>query len=62
MPGIVELEKTMPEDLFKLTVPPPAEDCYTSNGYVKKRCQYDKDLAELYKVLLQLYFSYAQYM
>jgi len=50
MPGMVELERTMPEDLFKLTVPPPADDCYTANGYLKKKCQYDKDLSELYKV------------
>jgi len=46
----LELERTMPEDLFKLTIPPPTEDCYTASGYLKTKCQYDKDLAELYKV------------
>ena len=50
MSGMLELERTMPEDLFKLTVPAPTDDCYTLNGYIKKKCKYDKDLAELYKV------------
>jgi len=44
----------MPEDLFRLTVPPPMDNCYTSNGYLKKKCRYDKDLADLYKVSFQL--------
>jgi len=50
----VELDRTMPEDLFRLTVPPPMDNCYTSNGYLKKKCRYDKDLADLYKVSFQL--------
>ena len=41
----------MPEDEFRLSVPPPVEDCYTSSGYLKKKCRYDKHLADLYKVL-----------
>ena len=40
----------MAEDEFRLTVPPPVDDCYTSNGYLKKKCRYDKELADLYKV------------
>jgi len=48
--GMLELERTMPDDLFRLTVPPPTEDCYTSNGYLKKKCRYDKKLADLQKV------------
>jgi len=50
LPGLVELERTTSDDLLRLTVPPPTDDCYTSNGYLKKKCQYDKNLADLYKV------------
>jgi len=56
MLGLTELERTMPENLFKVTMPPPMDDCYTSNGYLKKKCQYDKNLADLSKVWLQLSF------
>ena len=52
MGGVCELERWMREDLFKLTVPPPADDCFTANGYLKKKCRYDKQLADLYKVYL----------
>ena len=44
----------MRDELFKLTVPPPAENCYTSNGYLKTKCRYNKKLADLQKVWLHL--------